>query len=88
MSDKHIIRVTISPGYITLKTQCHSSDTAECKIEGGDGNGSIVCRYIQWWKESEIGIEEFYAGKEEVLNDGTEIEIFWGDDAWEWELKK
>jgi hypothetical protein len=86
-TSRHCIRVYINPGFVELRAECDSSTDADCKIEGGDGNGGIVCRYVQWWKETEIALDEFYAGKDEkVLLDGAEITIDWDGEAWVWDL--
>lgn len=82
---RHNIRVYISSGYVDLRVECTSSTDAECKIDGGDGG--TVCRYVQWWKEAEAAIEEFYSGEEGlVLRDGAEIDIDWDGEVWVWEL--
>lgn len=88
MESRHLIRVFIVPNYVDLRVECHSPDNAECKIENGDGNGATVCRYVQWWDEAEVSLEEFYMGEEELLCDNSEIDIYWDGEYWAWELKK
>ena len=87
-TSRHTIRVYIGCPYIVLHVECHSSPDAECMVEGGDGNGGTVCRYIQWWNETEVNLEEFYFGTKVVpLIDGAEISIDWDGEAWVWDLK-
>jgi hypothetical protein len=94
MTDRHIVRLQLRPrGHIDLHVWCRSSDDAECRVDNGDDNGFTVCRYIQWWEESDTPPVAFYVGEVTPISDNAEINIFWGgepsyDEAWVWELKK
>lgn len=84
-TSRHTIRVYINPGFVELRAECDSSADADCQVSTFEGMARL-CRYIQWWKETEIALEEFYVGEEKVLLDGAEITIDWDGEAWVWDL--
>jgi hypothetical protein len=88
--DKHVIRVFIGPDMVDIQAECHSSIDAECRVNIEEGIiASSICRYVQWWQESEVSLEEFYGSvHKKPLVDGAEIDIYWDGECWAWELKK
>ena len=81
---QHVIRVYIKSGHVDLRAECHSAPDADCQVDCG---GEVICNYVQWWKEAEVDLAEFYNGDEDVvLRDGAEISIDWDGEVWVWEL--